>query len=73
VGSIGTRPARAAPGSNPDAIERQLAHQEEDDVRRAYMDGADFWTERVAMMQVWSDYLDDLRERGKILPLVRAG
>jgi integrase len=47
---------------NLDAIERQLAHQEEDDVRRAYMQGADFWTERVAMMQTWSDYLDHLRE-----------
>jgi integrase len=58
---------------NPDAIERQLAHQEEDDVRRAYMHGADFWNERIKMMQAWSDYLDDLRECGKILPLVKTG
>ena len=58
---------------NADAIERQLAHQEEDDVRRAYMHGADFWTERVAMMQAWSDYLDDLRERGQVVPLVNVG
>jgi integrase len=58
---------------NPDAIERQLAHQEDDDVRRAYMHGADFWTERVAMMQAWSDYLDDLRERGQVVSLVNAG
>jgi integrase len=57
---------------NPDAIERQLAHQEDDDVRRAYMHGADFWTERVAMMQAWSDYLDDLRERGQVVPLGKA-
>jgi integrase len=57
---------------NPDAIERQLAHQEDDDVRRAYMHGADFWTERVAMMQAWSDYLDDLRERGHVVPLGKA-
>ena len=58
---------------NPDAIERQLAHQEEDDARRAYMHGADFWTERVAMMQAWSDYLDDPREHGKVMPLVKTG
>jgi integrase len=53
----------------PDAIERQLAHQEEDDVRRAYMHAAEFWKERVEMMQVWADYLDDLRSTGIIIPL----
>jgi integrase len=46
---------------NPDAIERQLAHMEENDVRRAYMHAAEFWNERVEMMQVWADYLDQLR------------
>ena len=46
---------------NPDAIERQLAHVEENDVRRAYMHAAEFWKERVQMMQVWADYLDQLR------------
>jgi integrase len=46
---------------NPDAIERQLAHMEENDVRRAYMHAAEFWGERVEMMQVWADYLDQLR------------
>jgi integrase len=56
---------------NPDAIERQLAHLEENDVRRAYMHGAEYWSERVAMMQVWADYLDELRETGKVLPLRR--
>jgi len=44
---------------NPDAIERQLAHQEQNEVRNAYMHGAEFWTERVAMMQAWADYLDE--------------
>jgi len=52
-----------------DAIERQLAHQEEDDVRRAYMHAAEFWPERVEMMQVWSDYLDQLRAGGNVFPL----
>jgi integrase len=46
---------------NPDAIERQLAHVEENDVRRAYMYAAEFWGERVEMMQVWADYLQELR------------
>jgi integrase len=45
---------------NPDAIERQLAHQEVSSVRRAYARG-EYWDERVAMMQHWSDYLDELR------------
>jgi integrase len=48
---------------NPDAIERQLAHQETDDVRRAYIHAAEYWPERVKMMQAWADYLDELRDR----------
>jgi integrase len=56
---------------NPDAIERQLAHQEADDVRRAYIHAAEYWSERVKMMQAWADYLDELREGGKVLPLPR--
>ncbi|MCX7312465.1 MAG: tyrosine-type recombinase/integrase [Alphaproteobacteria bacterium] len=54
---------------NSDAIERQLAHQERNDVRRAYTHGAEYWSERVSMMQAWSDYLDELKETGKVLPL----
>jgi integrase len=45
---------------NPDAIERQLAHMENNGVRRAYTRGA-YWDERVRMMQHWSDHLDKLR------------
>jgi integrase len=48
---------------HPDAIERQLAHVENDDVRRAYLRG-EHWAERVRMMQFWSDYLDRLRASG---------
>jgi integrase len=51
---------------NPDAIERQLAHAEGNAVRRAYTRG-EYWNERVAMMQDWSDYLDLLRTGAKIL------
>lgn len=45
---------------NPDAIERQLAHAEDNAVRRAYVRG-EYWDERVQMMQYWSDELDRLR------------
>lgn len=54
---------------NPDAIERQLAHKDDDDVRYAYMHAAEFWDERVAMMQMWADYLDQLRSGAAIIPL----
>jgi integrase len=53
---------------NPDAIEAQLAHVENDAVRRAYH-RADYWTERVAMMAYWADYLDELREDAWVIPL----
>ncbi len=55
---------------SPDAIERALAHQEENEVRRAYARGA-FWQERVAMMQWWADHLDALRDGAKVIPLAR--
>lgn len=57
---------------NPDAIERQLAHQEANAVRRAYTHGAEYWSERVAMMHAWADYLDELRERGVVRALITA-
>jgi integrase len=47
---------------NADAIERQLAHQEANDVRRAYIHAAEYWSERVKMMQAWADYLNQLRD-----------
>lgn len=46
---------------NPDAIERQLAHQDKNAVRRIYARG-EFWAERVRMMQYWSDYLEERRD-----------
>ncbi len=56
---------------SPDTIERQLAHQEQNATRRAYTHGAEYWFERVAMMQAWADYLDELRLAGKVIPLRR--
>ena len=49
-----------------DAIERQLAHQEANSVRRAYTHAAEFWPERREMMQVWADQLDQWREGAKV-------
>jgi len=41
----------------PDAIERQLAHKEQNAVRAAYH-RAEYLDERIRMMQWWADYLD---------------
>ncbi len=57
---------------SPDAIERALAHKGKDLVRAAYHRGA-HWQERVLMAQWWADYLDGLRETGKVIPLAKAG
>ena len=53
---------------NPDAIERQLAHVDNDGVRRAYA-RADFWDERVRMMNWWADKCEELRRGAVIVPL----
>lgn len=49
-----------------DAIERALAHQDPDAVRRAYARG-EHWQERVAMAQWWADQLDAWRDGAKVL------
>lgn len=51
---------------HPDAIERQLAHCDNNAVRRAYTRG-EYWDERVRMMQHWSDHIDFLRDGAKLL------
>lgn len=56
---------------NADAVERQLAHVENNDVRRAYTRG-EYWDERVQMMQWWENKLDLLRKGGKIVPFESA-
>jgi integrase len=53
-----------------DAIERQLAHVESNDVRRAYARG-EHWEERVRMMAWWANYLDRLKTVGQIVPIDR--
>jgi len=51
-----------------DAIERQLAHVDNNAVRRAYARG-EFWDERVKMMQWWADYLGNLKSFAKVIPI----
>jgi integrase len=52
-----------------DAIERQLAHQEPNEVRGAYTHAAEFWQERVRMMRWWADELDRLRDLGRVIKI----
>ncbi|VTZ52199.1 Integrase family protein (fragment) [Methylocella tundrae] len=51
---------------NADAIERQLAHVDNDSVRRAYH-RADYWDERVRMMAWRTDRCEELRRGGIVL------
>ena len=53
---------------NPDAIEAHLAHVENNSIRRAYA-RADFWDERMAMMDYWADRLDAMRREAEIIPM----
>ena len=55
---------------HPDVIERQLAHQESNKVRRAY-DRAEHLEERRKMMQWWSDYIDTLTMPLKVIDLTQ--
>lgn len=58
-------------GWSPDVIERQLAHTERNEVRRAY-NRAKYLPERRKMMQAWADYLDGLRAgSGNVVPILR--
>ena len=45
---------------HPDAIERQLAHVDNDSIRRAYA-RADYWDERVRMMDWWANRCEELK------------
>lgn len=55
-------------GWQSDVIERQLAHGERNKVKAAY-NFAQHLPERRRMMQAWADYLDALREGGKVVPI----
>jgi integrase len=53
---------------NADAIERQLAHVDNDSVRRAYA-RADYWEERVRMMGWWANRCGEMQAGGVVVPL----
>jgi len=55
-------------GWHRDAIERQLAHAERDNVRAAY-NFAEHLPERRKMMQAWADYLDGLKAGAEVIPI----
>lgn len=47
-------------GFNADVIEAALAHQDPNDIRRAY-NRATYWPERVKLMQTWANMLDEFK------------
>jgi integrase len=59
-------------GWTPDAIERQLSHMEQNEIRAAY-NRAQYLDERRKMMQAWADYLDGLKNGAQILPFRKQG
>lgn len=54
-----------------DHIEKQLAHAEHSKVRAAY-NHASHLADRRIMMNSWAEFLDRLREGGKVVPLFKA-
>jgi integrase len=55
-------------GFRPEIIETQLAHSERNSTKAAY-NKARYITERIAMMQRWSDFIDGLESNGKVIPI----
>ena len=53
---------------NPDAIERQLAHSERNEVRGAY-NRAEYLPERKRIMAWWSDHLEAVGKGADVIPL----
>ena len=53
---------------SPDAIERQLAHGEKNEVRGAY-NRAEYLPERKRIMTWWSDHLEALEKGADVIPL----
>lgn len=51
-----------------DVVERQLAHGDRNKVKAAY-NFAQHLAKRREMVQAWADYLDALREGGKVVPI----
>ncbi len=58
-------------GFAPDVIEKQLAHEERDEVRAAY-NRALYLAERTKLMQWYADRLDKLRDGAEVIPFMAA-
>lgn len=57
---------------NKDAIERQLSHKDKDEVRGVY-NRAEYWEERVKMMNYWADRCDAMRRGGDVITFKKSG
>lgn len=57
-------------GFRPDVIEAALFHKDRNTIRATY-NRTDYFSERVDMMQSWSDYLDSLRSGADVIPIKR--
>lgn len=57
-------------GVSPDVIEAQLAHGKSGPLGMAY-DRAEFMDQRRQMMNAWADYLDGLKQGGRVIRLER--
>jgi integrase len=55
-------------GYRSDWIEKQLAHEETNGVRRTY-NHADYMADRAVMMQHWADFIEGLKQGAKVIPL----
>ncbi|MDV6347302.1 tyrosine-type recombinase/integrase [Nitrosomonas sp. Is35] len=53
---------------NPDAIERQLAHGERNEIRGAY-NRAEYLPERKRMMMWWGNHIEALEKGAEVIPL----
>ena len=58
-------------GIDPLVTEQQLAHTVKDSLGRAY-NRTTYMNQRIAMMQTWADYLDQLAAGGAVVALKRA-
>jgi integrase len=65
------RDKQGKPMWSADAIERALAHGDDDKIRGFY-NRSEYWSERVEMAQWWSDRIDLLRSGAEVVPIGRA-
>lgn len=65
------RDRQGKPMWSADAIERALAHGDDDKIRGIY-NRSPYWAERVEMAQWWSDRLDEIRAGAEIVPIKRS-